>query len=191
MDSVARGTVAAPAAPSLSTDRLFSRTMVDAGELARQGERMMQRIAQAAEHFGWDHGLRLQGQLRMLGRVGDRICVYTFGPGVLSLEARDYALAAMQRAVRNTNPLAAPLAPLVGLAGPPASPPADNGFLLAERAWSELVNQALDLQHDLMGAWLDLGREALGALPGFGPVIRRPVAGGPAAGEPDREDRRA
>ncbi|MDC7788531.1 hypothetical protein PQJ75_15440 [Rhodoplanes sp. TEM] len=176
--------MAAPAAPSLSTDRLFSRTMVDAGELARQGERMMQRVAQAAERFGWDHGLRLQGQLRTLGHVGDRICAYTFGPGVMSLEARDYALVAVQRAVRNTNPLVAPLVPLIGLAGAPASPPADNGFLLAERAWSELVNQALDLQHDMMGVWLDLGREALGALPGFGPAARGPAVRAAAASTP-------
>jgi hypothetical protein len=136
-----------PALPSFSADRLFSRTMVDAGHLARQGERMVQTLKVAAERFGWDHGMRLQGQLRILGRVGDRVCAYAFGPGVLHLDARDYALATF-----------------AGIKTPEAD---DNGFLLAHRAWSEMVTQVLDLQCDLVGVWLDLGRDAVGVLPGF------------------------
>ncbi|MFL9828852.1 hypothetical protein, partial [Rhodoplanes sp. SY1] len=96
------------AAIGVSTDRLFSRTM---------------------ERFGYDHGVRLQGQLRSLGRVGDRICAWAFGPGVLPLDARDYTLVVVERTLRNTAPLAAPLA-VSTLVAPPHG---DNGFLLAER----------------------------------------------------------
>ncbi|RAI45251.1 hypothetical protein [Rhodoplanes roseus] len=166
------------AAP-FSADRLFSRTMVDAGHLARQSERMMQRLAQAAERFGYDHGLRLQGQVRTLGRVGDRVCAYAFGPGILPLEACDYTLLAARRVLRNVEPVAGAATPFAPPGGVSLRPPADNGFLLAERMWSDLVNQVLDLQHDVFGVWLDLGREAVQILPGFGP-----------GAEPNREDRR-
>lgn len=172
------------AAIGVSTDRLFSRTMVDAGRLAQQNERVARRLAAAAERFGYDHGVRLQGQLRSLGRVGDRICAWAFGPGVLPLDARDYTLVVVERTLRNTAPLAAPLA-VSTLVAPPHG---DNGFLLAERAVSDLVNQALDLQHDVVGVLLDIGREVIEACPIMWPPFWPGF--GPPAGRPQREDGR-
>ncbi|MBK5961420.1 hypothetical protein CCR97_24910 [Rhodoplanes elegans] len=173
------------AAIGVSTDRLFSRTMVDAGKLAQQNERVARRLAAAAERFGYDHGVRLQGQLRSLGRVGDRICAWAFGPGVLPLDARDYTLVVVERTLRNTAPLAAPTLASSTLA---AQPDGDNGFLLAERAVSELVNQALDLQHDVVGVWLDIGREVIEACPIVWPPFWPGFA--PPADRLQREDGR-
>lgn len=172
------------AAFGVSTDRLFSRTMVDAGRLAQHNERVAQRLAAAAERFGYDHGVRLQGQLRSLGRVGDRVCAWTFGPGMLPLDARDYTLVVVERTLRNTAPLVAPLA-VSTLA---TQPHGDNGFLLAEQVVSDLVNQALDLQHDVVGVWLDIGREVIEACPIVWPPFWPGF--GPAAGRSEREDGR-
>ncbi|MFD2180979.1 hypothetical protein [Rhodoplanes azumiensis] len=183
------GSVPDLAAIGLSPDRLFSRTMVDAGRLAQHNERVARRLAAAAERFGYDHGVRLQGQLRSLGRVGDRVCAWAFGPGMLPLDARDYTLVVVARTLRNTAPLAAPLAVSTLAASTLASQPhGDNGFLLAERIVSDLVNQALDLQHDVVGVWLDIGREVIEACPFVWPPFWPGF--GPAAGRSQREDGR-
>ncbi|CAL8973015.1 hypothetical protein RHODGE_RHODGE_01064 [Rhodoplanes serenus] len=150
--------------PSLDADHLFSRPMMDAGVLARCGERALQTIAIAADHLGTAHGMRLEGQLRRWGQVGDRVCAYAFGPGALPMEVHEYALDAVRRTVGVIDRAGAPVGVLAVLGGEPAA--ADNAFVLAERAWTELVVQTIDFQQDLLELWAAVVGQSLTVISG-------------------------